>query len=87
MNVITLKVPEDLDAALRAVSRQRGVSKSAVVRAALEQALELHEARAASAARWAAQWRGRLAMPAEAGSPGSTGDDARLAHLLAKHLR
>lgn len=86
MNVITLKLPEYLDAALRAASEQRGLSKSAVVREALEQSLGLHEKRAGGAARWAAQWRGRLSVPAK-GSSGPTDDDARLADLLAKHLR
>lgn len=86
MNVVTLKLPEELDAALRAASEQRGLSKSAVVREALERSLGLHEKRAGGAARWAAQWRGRLSVPAK-NSRGSTEDDARLAHLLAKHLR
>lgn len=87
MNVITLKLPESLDAALLEASRQRGLSKSALVREALEQALGLHEARAGGAARWAAQWRGRLAAaPADTLREPSE-DDARLAHLLAKHLR
>lgn len=86
MNIITLKVPEDLDAALRAASRQRGLSKSAIVREALEQALGLHEERAGGAGRWAAQWRGRLTLPAKV-SRGPAKDDARLAHLLSKHLR
>ena len=36
MNVITLKLPDDLNTALKEVSRKRGLSKSAVVREALE---------------------------------------------------
>lgn len=86
MNVITLKLPERLHEALLAASKQRGLSKSAVVREAIEQLLGLHESRAGGAARWASQWRGRLAMTAK-GSRGPPADDARLAHLLAKHLR
>ncbi|HMN77878.1 MAG TPA: CopG family transcriptional regulator [Burkholderiaceae bacterium] len=86
MNVVTLKIPEDLDAALRAASKQRGLSRSAVVREALEQSLGLHEKRTGGAARWASQWRGRLSAPAK-GARGTVEDDARLAHLLAKHLR
>jgi Arc/MetJ-type ribon-helix-helix transcriptional regulator len=86
MNVITLKLPESLDAALLAASKQRGLSKSAVVREALELSLGLHQSRSGSAARWAAHWRGRLASPSKS-SRGATEDDARLAHLLAKHLR
>ena len=39
MNAITLKLPDDLNAALKEVSRKRGLSKSAVVREALEQSL------------------------------------------------
>ena len=87
MNVVTLKIPEDLDAALRAASKQRGLSKSAVVREALELSLGLHEKRTAGAARWATQWRGRLSAPAKGARGASEDADARLAHLLAKHLR
>ena len=39
MNVITRKLPDDLNAALKEVSRKHGLSKSAVVREALEQSL------------------------------------------------
>lgn len=84
MNVITLKLPDELHAALNEVSRQRGVSKSAVVREALEQSLLAHGAVAGAAERWVAQWRGRLRLP-EAGAV--EGIDPRLAHLLAKHVR
>lgn len=86
MNIITLKLPESLHAALLAASKQRRLSKSAVVREALEQSLGLHESRAGGAARWVSQWRGRLAVPAR-GVRDLSEDDARLAHLLAKHLR
>ena len=84
MNVITLKLPDDLHAALMAVSRKRGVSKSAVVREALEQSLLAQGEVASTAERWVAQWQGRLQLPTAAEAEAS---DPRLAHLLAKHLR
>ena len=104
MNILTLKIPEELDAALQAASRLRGLSKSAVVREALEQSLGRHAERAAAAERWLTQWRGRLAVPpaapvakraARAVRPSGRNvqkaeqeaPEARLAHLLAKHLR
>ena len=39
MNVIALRLPDELNAALTEVSRKRGLSRSAVVREALEQSL------------------------------------------------
>ena len=84
MNVITLKLPDDLNAALKEVSRKRGLSKSAVVREALEQSLLAQGVAAGAAERWVAQWQGRLELP-EASDAEAT--DPRLAHLLAKHLR
>ena len=44
MATITLKIPDELNAALEAVNARRRVSKSAVVRAALEEALAREEA-------------------------------------------
>lgn len=84
MNVITLKLPEELNAALNEVSRKRGVSKSAVVREALERSLLAEGVVAGAAERWVAQWQCRLRLPAAAEVPAS---DPRLAHLLSKHLR
>ena len=89
MNVLTLKIPEALDAALQAASRTRDLSKSTVVREALEQSLGRQADQAGTAERWVAQWRGRLSAPPPAG-PGKVEakpQDERLAHLLAKHLR
>lgn len=96
MNAITLKLPDELNDALQQASARRKLSKSAVVREALEQAL-LRDADAAGAAeRWVARWRGSMAVPAaKRGARGRVGskrpvpanDDPRLAHLLAKHLR
>lgn len=89
MNVLTLKIPEELDAALLAVSRTRGLSKSAVVREALEQSLGRQADQAGTAARWVEQWRGRFAAPPPKGrSKGQARpQDERLAHILSKHLR
>ena len=84
MNVITLKLPDDLNAALNEVSRKRGLSKSAVVREALEQSLLAQGVTAGAAERWVAQWQGRLKLP-DARDLEAT--DLRLAHLLAKHVR
>ena len=83
MNVITLKLPDDLNAALNEVSRKRGLSKSAVVREALEQSLLAQGVVAGLAERWVQQWQGSLKLPeASAVEPA----DPRLAHLLAKHV-
>ena len=54
---------------------------------ALEQSLGLHQTRAGGAARWAAEWRGRLATQAKGPRRAIEDDEGRLAHLLAKHLR
>lgn len=84
MNVISLKLPDDLNQALMQASRQRGVSKSAVVREALAQSLQVHAEAANAAGRWVAQWRGKLRLPEATAVAAS---DPRLAHLLNKHLR
>ena len=83
MHVFSLKLPDDLNAALQEVSRKRGVSKSAVVREALEQSLMAQGAVAGAAERWVAQWQGQLKLP-----KGRTAEDTdpRLAQLLAKHV-
>ena len=79
MHVLTLKIPDDLNAALQEVSAKRGLSKSAVVREALEQSLLAHGVAAGAAGRWVAQWQGRLKLPSAREAQVS---DARLAHLL-----
>lgn len=84
MDVITLKLPADLNAALTEASRKRGISKSAVVREALERSLAAQEEAGGAAARWVAQWQGSLKLP-KASAVEAT--DPRLAHLLAKHVR
>jgi predicted transcriptional regulator len=84
MNVITLKLPDDLNAALKEVSRKRGLSKSAVVREALEQSLLAQGVTAGAAERWVAQWQGRLKLPSMSDAQAT---DPRLAHLIGKHVR
>ena len=83
MHVISLKLPDNLNAALQEISRKRGLSKSAVVREALEQSLMAQGAVAGAAERWVAQWQGQLKLP-----EGKTAEDTdpRLAQLLAKHV-
>jgi len=84
MNVITLKLPDELHAALNEVSRQRGLSKSAVVREALELSLRAQGVAAGAAERWVTQWQGKLELP----DPRALEtDDPRLSHLLSKHVR
>jgi predicted transcriptional regulator len=87
MNVLTLKIPDELAAALHAASRERGLSKSAVVREALEQSLRRQAEQAATAERWLTQWRGRLSASPAAQAARDGPQDDRLAHILAKHLR
>ena len=96
MNVLTLKIPDDLAAAMQASSHQRGLSKSAVVREALEASLMRHAHGLAAAERWLTQWRGQLAKPprtsagattARPAKPGKAAVDPRLAHLMSKHAR
>ena len=82
MATITLKIPDELNAALEALSARRHVSKSAVVRAALEETLAREADAANAAARWVETWHGCLRGEEEARA-----DDDRLTHLLSKHLR
>lgn len=84
MDAITLKLPADLHAALNEVSRQRGLTKSAVVREALQQALLKQGVQASAAEQWVTQWQGRLSLPAASRVEAR---DPRLAQLLKKHLR
>lgn len=84
MNVISLKLSDELNTALNEISRKRGMSKSAVVREALEQSLSIQGLAAGAAERWVTQWQGRLKLPAAADAKTT---DRRLAHLIAKHVR
>jgi hypothetical protein len=64
------------------------MSKSAVVREALEQSLGRQAEAAGAAERWLAHWRGSLLAPPPARKPATAkAPDERLAHILAKHLR
>ncbi len=82
MNTLTLKIPETLDAALQAASAQRHISKSAVVREALEKALANEIRQTGPAAKWVSRWRGSMLSKSA-----STLGDERTAHILNKHVR
>lgn len=85
VNTLTLKVPPELDQALVEASQARGVSKSAFVRDAIEQALAGTHPRRSAAADWIAKWQGRFEALAE-DDPRRTGDP-RLDALYRKHVR
>jgi predicted transcriptional regulator len=82
MHTLTLKIPDELDAALRNASIRRQVGKSEFVRQTLSAALEaeLRETRAPD--RWLERWSNYLVPMDEAALA-----DARLEHLLQKHLK
>ena len=82
MHTLTLKIPESLDAALQTASARRRLSKSAVVREALERALADELKQGSPAVNWVDRWRGVLR-----GQESTTTTDARVAHILNKHLR
>jgi Arc/MetJ-type ribon-helix-helix transcriptional regulator len=82
MNTLTLKVPDALDLALQRASARRQMSKSAVVREALESALADDLKQTTPAASWVSRWRGALS-----GQPVNLAADERLAHIRRKHLR
>ena len=60
MNTLTLKIPQSLADALQRASARRHMSKSAVVREALEKTLASELDQAGTAAAWVKQWRGAL---------------------------
>jgi predicted transcriptional regulator len=82
MPTLTLKIPDELDAALRTASARRQVGKSEFVRQALNATLEAELRETEAASRWLARWSNCLAPMDEAAL-----DDARLEHLLQKHLK
>ncbi|MEI8323754.1 MAG: ribbon-helix-helix protein, CopG family [Betaproteobacteria bacterium] len=82
MNTLTLKIPEALDAALQVASARRHMSKSAVVREALETVLADELKQTGPAANWVSRWRGALR-----GKESAKPADERVAHILSKHLR
>lgn len=82
MNTLTLKIPETLDSALQRASARRRLSKSAVVREALEMVLADELQQTTPAANWVDRWKGALT-----GQPENPAADVRVAHILQKHLR
>lgn len=82
MNTLTLKIPQSLDDALQAASAKRQMSKSAVVREALEKTLAEELTQTSPAAGWVDRWRGIMTS-----SKSVKLKDDRVAHILAKHLR
>ncbi len=86
MNTLTLKIPEELETALERASARRRMTKSAVVRQALEHALADELRQSTPAANWVTQWSGVLACKASEATATGHGD-ARVAHILQKHLR
>ena len=85
MNTLTLKIPQSLDDALRAASAKRHMSKSAVVRDALEKTLARELQQTTLAATWVDRWRG--IVPSSNLPKSAKPEDDRVAHILAKHLR
>lgn len=81
MNTLTLKIPKSLEDALMTASERRRVSKSALVREALEKALAGELRQAGTSGAWTSRWRGTLRDGRQAA------DDLRVAHILAKHAR
>ena len=86
MNTLTLKIPDALDTALQLASARRHMSKSAVVREALEQVLADELKQTTPAANWLGQWRGAFSRKVS-GTADVAASDARVAHILSKHLR
>lgn len=69
MNTISLKVPDSLAAELAEAAQQQGVSKSALIRDALEAYLQTHgPARSRSALAQVADLRGILSGPEDLSS-------------------
>ena len=82
MNTLALKIPESLDAALQLACARRRMTKSAMVREALETLLADELRQTTPAANWVDRWRGVLRS-----SQANPAADARVAHILRKHLR
>ena len=77
-------MPDDVHTVLNEVGRQRGLSKSAAIRDALELSPRTQRAAAGAAERWVAQWQGKLELPDRHGLEAS---NPRLSHLSAQHVR
>lgn len=82
MRTLTIKIPDELDAALRAASARRQIRKSELVRRSLQAALDAELQDNGAADRWVARWRGSLIPETRRVS-----DSARLQHLLGKHVK
>lgn len=82
MNTLTLKIPQSLDDALQAASAKRQMSKSAVVREALERTLAEELKQTSPSSGWVDRWRGVMTS-----SKSAKPKDDRVGHILAKHLR
>ena len=90
MHTLTLKIPDDLDAALRAASQRRQIGRSELVRQALSASLATELQETSSASRWLARWSGPLTAPEAEGTPetpDADADAARTRHLLRKHVK
>ncbi len=81
MAQLTLEIADDLNAVLTEASQRRHRPKSEIARELLEQVL-LHRPTAGAAQHWLSNWRGSLRE-----KPQDELEDARLAHLIGKHLR
>ena len=77
-----VKISDAADAALPMASAQRHLSKSAVAHEALENALADELRPQAPAVKWVERWRGVLR-----GQESAAAADARVSHILNKHLR
>ena len=81
MAQLTFEIADELDAALIDASQRRHKPKTEVARELLEQVL-LHSPKAGAAQSWLTNWRSCM----QEESLDDLGE-ARLAHLLEKHLR
>jgi predicted transcriptional regulator len=82
MTTLTLEIPDELNAALRAISARRHLPEAEIVRELLEREIYKEQPISNVADSWLENWRGQLRGKEQA----KAGDD-RLSHLLNKHLR
>jgi predicted transcriptional regulator len=81
MATITLKLPDEVNETLDHESSRRGISKSALVREAIEMSFLNASRKQLAASQWMEEWRGSLknVVPDPA--------DERLQHLFRKHVK